>query len=92
MPTYVVECYWPRITEQQANQALAGIAGAHGHAAPSNQLRPLACILMPSDGLAIFLVSSPSAANVREAGELIQLPFDRIVESLTIMPTGTSDG
>ena len=92
-PTYVVECYWPGITEDEANEALAGIARAHGHAATSNQVRPLACILMPSDGIALFLLSSPSAADVREAGELIQLPFDRIVESLTIVPTGTaSDG
>jgi hypothetical protein len=90
MPTYVVECYWPGITEQQANQALAGIARTHVTAARSNQVRPLACILMPSDGLALFLVSSPSAANVREAGELIQLPFDRIVESLTIMAPATT--
>jgi hypothetical protein len=85
-PTYVVECYWPGITEQEANEALAGLAGARGHAATSNQVRPLSCILMPSDGIALFLLSSPSAADVREAGELIQLPFDRIVESL-IVPT-----
>jgi hypothetical protein len=45
---------------------------------------------MPSDGIALFLLSSPSAADVREAAGLIQLPFDRIVESLTIVPTGTS--
>jgi hypothetical protein len=48
---------------------------------------------MPSDGIALFLLSSQSEADVREAGELIQLPFDRVVESLTILPTGTaSDG
>jgi hypothetical protein len=40
--------------------------------------------------MALFLFSSPSAADVREAGELIQLPFDRIVESLTIVPTDTA--
>jgi hypothetical protein len=92
-PTYVVECFWPGITEQQAIEALAGIACAHGHGATSNRVRPLVCILMPSDGIALFLLSSQSEADVREAGELIQLPFDRVVESLTILPTGTaSDG
>ena len=87
-PTYVVECFWPGITEQQANEALAGIARAHENPATSNKVRPLACILMPSDGVALFLLSSPTEAEVREAGQLIELPFDRIVESLTIVPTG----
>jgi hypothetical protein len=45
---------------------------------------------MPSDGIALFLLSSPSAAHIQEAGERIQLPFDRIVESLTIVPTDTA--
>jgi hypothetical protein len=90
MPTYVVECYWPEITEDEANEALAGIARTQQNAAARNQVRPLACILVPSDGMALFLFSSPSAADVREAGELIQLPFDRIVESLTIVPTDTA--
>jgi hypothetical protein len=92
-PTYVVECYWPEITEGVAKAALAGIANAQRNASATNRIRPLGCILVPSDGMALFLFSSSSAAAVREAGELSQLPFDRIVESLTIMPTGTfSDG
>jgi hypothetical protein len=43
--------------------------------------------------MALFLFAGPSADMVKEAGKLINLPFDRIVESLTIVPTGTaSDG
>lgn len=68
-----------------ATDALAGIATAQKDAAPSNKVRPVACILVPSDGMALFLFSGPSSADVRLAAELIQLPFDRIVESLPIV-------
>jgi hypothetical protein len=88
--TYVVECFWPAVTADAAKEALAGIANAQKDAATSNQVRPLACILVPSDGMALFLILGPSLADVRQAAELIQLPFDRIVESLTIVATGTA--
>ena len=40
--------------------------------------------------MALFLFSGPSSADVRLAAELIQLPFDRIVESLTIVLGNTA--
>jgi hypothetical protein len=89
-PTYVIECFWPGITADAAKEALAGIANAQKDAATSNQVRPLACILVPSDGMALFLFSGPSLAEVRQAAELIQLPFDRIVESLPIVLGNTA--
>lgn len=91
MPTYVVECYWPEITEDEANEALAGIARTQQNAAARNQVRPLACILVPSDGMALFLIDGPSEASISEAGRLIQLPFDRIVESFPIVPRRGSE-
>jgi hypothetical protein len=89
-PTYVIECFWPGITADAAKEALAGIANAQKDAATSNHVRPLACILVPSDGMALFLISGPSLADVRQAAELIQLPFDRIVESLPIVLGSTA--
>jgi hypothetical protein len=50
---------------------------------------PLGCILVPSDGLALFLVAGPSADLIRDVGERIQLPFDRIVESISIAAVST---
>jgi hypothetical protein len=37
--------------------------------------------------MALFLIAGPSAVEIREVGELIQLPFDRIVESISIAAT-----
>ena len=85
MPTYVVECYWPGITEAQAKDALAGIERARNGVRAPNCVHPLGCVLVPSDGMAFFLIVGPSEARIREAGELIQLPFDRIVESFPIV-------
>lgn len=83
-PTYMVECYWPAISKQQARAALAGIARAQQGVSPGDRVRPLGCALVPSDGLALFLVGGPSAGVIRDVGRRIQLPFDRIVESIWI--------
>jgi hypothetical protein len=88
-PTYVVECYWPDISEHQAEAALAGIARSQERVSPTDRVWPLGCILVPSDGLALFLIAGPSAVVIREVGELIQLPFDRIVESISIAAVTT---
>jgi hypothetical protein len=34
--------------------------------------------------LALFLIAAPSVDEIRSVGELIDLPFDRIVESIAI--------
>jgi len=78
----MVECYWPGI-EQDADAALrrvsrlTGLAGNGGVAA-------LGCIIVPSDGLALFLFRAPSEASVRSMSELAEVPFDRVVESINI--------
>jgi hypothetical protein len=84
--TYVVECFWPDISERQAAHALAGIARTQETVDAPDRVRPLGCILVPSDGLALFLLAGRSAAAIRAAGELTQLPFDRIVESVPLLP------
>ena len=88
-PTYVVECYWPAISQHQAKAALAGIARSQEGVSPTDRVSPLGCILVPPDGLALFLVASPSAELIRDVGERIQLPFDRIVESISIAAMAT---
>ena len=85
MPTYMVECYWPEITEKQARAALASVIQSQEASGPSDQVQPVGCFLVPSDGMALFLFAGPSADMVKEAGALTDLPFDRIVESIPIV-------
>ena len=75
MPTFIVECYWPGITEAQVSDVLTLVER------PS---RALGCILVPSDGMAIFLFLSPSSIRLSEAARRAELPFDRIVESIHV--------
>jgi hypothetical protein len=85
MPTYVVECYWPQITEKQARDALASVTQSQKASGKSDQVQPIGCFLIPADGMALFLFAGPSADVVKEAGKLTNLPFDRIVESFPIL-------
>jgi hypothetical protein len=84
MATYFVECYRPGITREQGVEALAMIAQTQNTADTPNRVCPLECIVVPSDGMAFFLVDGPSEDVVRAVGEMIELPFDRIVESFPI--------
>ena len=84
MPTYVVECYWPEITEKQAEDALTGIMRSQVGVDTHDQVRPIGGFLVASDGMAFFLFVAPSAVMVEAAGETTALPFDRIVESVPI--------
>src|ERR1043166_4925718 len=90
-PTYVVECYWPDISEHQAKAALAGIGRVRDSFGNPDGVWPLGCTLVPSDGLALFLIAGPSADVIRDVGEQIQLPFDRIVKSISIAAATTPD-
>ncbi len=44
----------------------------------------LDCILLPSDGMALFLVRAPNESWVKDQSGLSELPFDRIVESIQV--------
>ena len=71
--TYVVECYWPDISEHQAEAALAGIAYCRSGWAPPTACGLWAASWVPSDGLASFLIAGPSAGVIRAVGEAVQL-------------------
>jgi hypothetical protein len=84
MPTFIVECYWPGITHAQAKHALYSTGRAENATATEAPARALGCILVPSDGMAIFLYESPSSVELLEAARKTDLPFDRIVESVYV--------
>jgi hypothetical protein len=89
MPTFVVECYWPGITEEQVRHALALVERVRNGAATGDSVDRLGCILVPTDGMAIFLFRAPSALRLAETAQQSGLPFDRIVESIPVGFSGT---
>jgi hypothetical protein len=84
MQTFLVECYWPRISEAQARAFLDRVVRVGRNTSPGPAVGCFGCILVPADGMALFLLSAPSEAVVRRTGALIEVPFDRILESVHI--------
>ena len=68
MPTYMVECYWPEITEQQARDALASVTQSQKAAGTSDRVQPIGCFLIPSDGMALFSSPAPQPTWSRKPG------------------------
>jgi hypothetical protein len=83
-PTYVVECYWPEITEDLVRETFGRIASGARRGSIAEVAKLLGCILMPSDGMVLFLFRAPNESLVKEQSRLSELPFDRIVESIYI--------
>ena len=84
MQTFVVECYWPGMIEEDARNILDRVMELGGEASPGWSVCSLGCVLMPADGMALFLLTAPSEDIVRHAGQLTEAPFDRIVESVLV--------
>ncbi len=87
MPTYVVERYWPGVTEERLAQAIARSKEVVGL---MNQdgipVRYLRSTLVPGDEVVFSLYEGPSAEVIREANERAQIHFDRIVEAIELEP------
>jgi hypothetical protein len=87
--TFMVECYWPEMTENRVREVLERVARTEsGRAQP--KVRPLGGLLVPSDGMVIFLFDGTSAA-IRDAAKTAEVPFDRIVEVHHIPIPGSTD-
>ena len=86
----MVECYWPGIHEDLIREVLVRDAQTLDSGSGREPVRCLGCILVPSDGMAMFLFEGPSAEVVQNRGSLAEVPFDRIVEAVPMEPVGRS--
>ncbi len=81
----MVECYWPGITEAQVREILER-PGLAGRPPGQREIHLLGSLLVPSDGMVIFLFEGASSSAIREAASLADVPFDRIVEVRHVLP------
>jgi hypothetical protein len=80
--TYVVECYWPAVTEQQHAAAATRARSAAGEArAEGRELEFLGSILIPVEET-VFCLFTGYEDDVRAASVRAQLPFERVLESV----------
>ena len=82
--SYLVECYWPGVSEQKLT---ATVARAHAAASKlSRQGRNVALvgtILVPADET-VFCLFEGLEADVRAVSSQAEVPFERVLESLRI--------
>jgi hypothetical protein len=86
--TFVVECYWPGISEERVRETLSRLAPSPDQGDLADAVHSFGCILVPSDGMVLFLFRGASQDLVRSRSETAEVPFDRSVESIYIGLSG----
>ena len=85
--SYLVECYWPGLTEARALRRTRRVEEvAAGLSAEGTEVRYRTAFIVPDDEVALCLFEAASAADVEEVCRRAQLPYDRIllVAALTV--------
>jgi len=85
--TYLVECYWPGVSERQVAETLARGAALDAEVG----VRHLESVLIPADEIVLSLFEGPSAEAVLSATRRVGLPSERIVESVRMIGHGQPD-
>ncbi len=78
--TYLVERYWPGITQELLAAAIArGELEASGPTQVGGRVRRLGSVLLASDEVVFCLFTADSADAVAEVNDRARFPYDRIV-------------
>ncbi|HEY2285889.1 MAG TPA: hypothetical protein VGH88_09120 [Streptosporangiaceae bacterium] len=77
MDGFIVERYWPGVTEADVRQAAAALQAAAG-----TDVRYLGSILMPGDEVVLFRFDALSAPHVAASAEQAGLRCDRLVPAV----------
>jgi len=79
--TYLVECYWPGVTETRLAETIARLAVEPDG---SERVRWLDSILVPADETVLCVFRGATAAAIRQAADEARLPAERVVECIQI--------
>jgi hypothetical protein len=90
--TYLVECYWPAVSQDE-HAAAAGRAGTAALEARrgGHELEFLGSILVPEEET-VFCLFAGAEHDVRAASERAGLPFERVLESVPVELATSSGG
>ena len=84
MASYLVECYWPGVTESTHALATDRVRRAAADLTrEGRRVRFVGSIMVPGEET-VFCLLDGSEADVRVAGELAELPFERVLASQRI--------
>jgi hypothetical protein len=82
--TFLVEQYWPGVTEEAFRQAAVRVQAS----ADELGIRFLHSTLVPSDESAFWLLAAASSGVVAEAYRRAGVPFERILDALDLSGGG----
>ena len=85
MQTYLVECYWPGVSEPQLLHAIAR-TGSDGETVTDDGVRLVDSVLIPTDEIVLCVFEGSSEGAVRAAALRAGLPAERVVESVRVSP------
>jgi hypothetical protein len=71
--TYLVECYWPGVSEALLAESMDVAARADG-------VRHLESLLIPADEIVLAVFEASSTESVGEATRAAALPCERVIE------------
>jgi hypothetical protein len=83
---YLAECYWPGVREQTLADALARAEGAVAELRRQGLEVDLRGALLVGSDETVFCLFAGEEANVRAAGELAGVTFERVLETLWFRP------
>lgn len=90
---YLVEWYWPGLTEPEVAATLRQVRqAAEGLTEEGCEITYVTAFLVPDDEVAFCLVDAGSVGSVEQACRHAELQFDRILEVVQIdAPEGDAD-
>ena len=91
--TFLVERYWPGVSSRTLEAAVArGVQSANEMRHGGTRIQYLRSTLLPADETVFCLFEALTAADVAELNERAEIPFDRIVETVALVPEVLSLG
>jgi len=83
--TYLVECYWPGVSQTRLADTITRLAGEPGR---SDGVRWLDSILVPADETVLCVFHGATAGAIRRAADQARLPAERVVPCIQIAANG----
>ena len=85
--TYVVECYMPGVDEARVRRAAdSADAAVRSLGGPDSGIEYLGALLMAVDEVVLHAFRASDAALVNRAAAAADLPFERVIESVEVLP------
>ena len=85
MQTYVVERYWPGVTQESLRAATRRLSRSATettrHGSPVRHVRST---LIPGEEYVVCVFEATSAGAVREVNQRADVPFERVVEAVEV--------